>query len=82
MSSEVRVTVDAGVALLTVSDPARRNAINLDIVGKLISALDEVVADEKVGAVVITGEPPAFCAGGDLSELQGAGPAHCGVFVH
>jgi len=75
MSSEVRVTVDAGVALLTVSDPARRNAINLDIVGKLISALDEVVADEKVGAVVITGEPPAFCAGGDLSELQGAGPA-------
>jgi enoyl-CoA hydratase len=73
-STEVRLAVDDGVALLTVSNPARRNAMNLDLSAKLVAVLDEAVADEKVGAVVITGEPPAFCAGGDLGELQGADP--------
>ncbi|GAA4547493.1 enoyl-CoA hydratase [Pseudonocardia xishanensis] len=74
MSTEVRTTVEDGVALLTVSNPERRNAMNLDLSAKLVAALDAAVADPAVGAVVITGEPPAFCAGGDLSELQGADP--------
>jgi enoyl-CoA hydratase len=75
MSTEVRTKVDDGVALLTVSNPERRNAMNLDLAGKLVSALDEAVADPSVGAIVLTGEPPAFCAGGDLAELQSADPA-------
>lgn len=75
MTTEVRTTVEDGVALLTVSNPARRNAMNLELSEKLVAALDAAVADPAVGAVVITGEPPAFCAGGDLSELQGADPA-------
>ena len=71
MTTEVRTTVEDGVALLTLSNPARRNAMNLELSEKLVAALDAAVADPAVGAVVITGEPPAFCAGGDLSELQG-----------
>ncbi|WP_181783862.1 enoyl-CoA hydratase [Pseudonocardia pini] len=74
MTTEVRTSVADGVALLTVSHPERRNAMNLDLSGKLVAALDAAVADPAVGAIVITGEPPAFCAGGDLSELQGADP--------
>ena len=75
MSTEVRTEVTDGVAVLTVSNPARRNALNLELSGKLVAALDAAVADEKVGAIVITGEAPAFCAGGDLGELQRADPA-------
>ena len=36
---------------------------------EIIAAMDEIEADESVGAVVVTGEPPAFCAGADLSQL-------------
>ncbi|NKQ52434.1 enoyl-CoA hydratase [Amycolatopsis sp. K13G38] len=72
MTSEVRTSVENGAALLTVSNPARRNAMNLDLSAKLVAAIDAVTADTRVGAVVITGDPPAFCAGGDLSELEGA----------
>jgi enoyl-CoA hydratase len=60
------------VAVLTVSDPARRNALSAALSGALTAAVTECEADEEVGALVITGEPPAFCAGADLS-LLGAG---------
>ena len=72
MSTEVRTSVADGVALLTVSNPARRNAMNLDLAAQLVAAVDAAVADPAVGALVVTGEAPAFCAGGDLAELQGA----------
>ena len=61
-------TVD-GVAVITLNDPDRRNALNLDMNAEIIEALDRIEADEGVGAVVVTGEPPAFCAGADLSQL-------------
>ncbi|MDN5914918.1 MAG: enoyl-CoA hydratase [Pseudonocardia sp.] len=74
MSTEVRTEVTDGVAVLTVSNPARRNALNLELSGKLVEAVDAAVADAAVGAIVITGEAPAFCAGGDLAELAQADP--------
>lgn len=77
MTSEVRTTVDAdrpAVALLTVSNPARRNAMNLELSAQLVAAVDAAVADPRTGAIVVTGEPPAFCAGGDLAELRDADP--------
>lgn len=72
---EVRSRTTDGVAVLTVANPARRNALDLELSGKLVEAVDAAVADPDVGAVVVTGEPPAFCAGGDLAELQEADPA-------
>jgi enoyl-CoA hydratase len=72
MGVEVRVETDGGVARLTVSHPERRNALNLELSAQLVAAVDRVVADPSVGAVVVTGEPPAFCAGGDLDELARA----------
>ena len=60
------------VAVLTVSDPARRNALSSSLSAALTAAVAECEADEDVNAIVITGEPPAFCAGADLA-LLGAG---------
>jgi enoyl-CoA hydratase len=39
------------------------------MVDEIVSAFDRLEADGSVGAVVITGAPPAFCAGADLSHL-------------
>ncbi len=67
--SYVRTDIRDGVAVVTLNDPDKRNALNLDMVGEVSDALDAIEADESVGAVVVTGEPPAFCAGADLSHL-------------
>ncbi len=75
MSTEVRTEVTDGVAVLTLSNPARRNALNLELSQKLVAAVESAAADQDVGAIVVTGEAPAFCAGGDLGELQQADPA-------
>ncbi|MBO0849813.1 MAG: enoyl-CoA hydratase/isomerase family protein, partial [Pseudonocardia sp.] len=61
-----------GVAVITVSDPARRNAMAIDLAEDLVAAVRDAERDEEIGAVVVTGEPPGFCAGADLSQLGGA----------
>ncbi|HEY0576190.1 MAG TPA: enoyl-CoA hydratase [Pseudonocardia sp.] len=66
---EIRVERQGRVAVITVSDPARRNAMAVDLAGELVEAIRDAERDEGVGAVVVTGEPPAFCAGADLSQL-------------
>jgi enoyl-CoA hydratase len=65
----VEVTVTDGVAVLTVADPGRRNALTAPLVDRIVAAFDGIEADPAVGAVVVTGAPPAFCAGADLSDL-------------
>jgi enoyl-CoA hydratase len=57
------------VAVVTVNDPDRRNALNLDLCVELVDAVDALEADDGIGALVVTGTPPAFCAGADLSQL-------------
>lgn len=70
--AEVRVEIADRVAVLTVSDPARRNALSPELSLRLADAVRACEVDESVHAVVVTGEAPAFCAGADLS-LLGAG---------
>jgi enoyl-CoA hydratase len=71
-STSVRSEVVDGVALVTLDDPDRRNALTLGMVEEIVSAFDRLEADPSVGAVVVTGAPPAFCAGADLSHLGGS----------
>jgi enoyl-CoA hydratase len=63
------------VAVVTVSDPTRRNALTLDLSDRLARAVTACDHNESVHAIVITGAPPAFCAGGDLGALAAAGEA-------
>ncbi len=67
--SQLRTEIVDGVAVVTLNDPDRRNALNLDMNAEIVAAMDDIDADASVGAVVVTGEPPAFCAGADLSQL-------------
>ncbi|WP_328445725.1 enoyl-CoA hydratase [Amycolatopsis sp. NBC_00438] len=61
-----------GVALLTVDAPGSRNALTLELSSQLADAVAAAERDESVHAVVVTGTPPAFCAGADLSALGAA----------
>ena len=70
--SLVRCEVADGVAVVTLDDPERRNALNLEMVDEIVATFDQIEADESVGAVVVTGAPPAFCAGADLGHLGGS----------
>ena len=70
--SFVETAVTDGVATLTLNDPDRRNVLTADMVAAIVDAMDEFEADEGVGAVVVTGAPPAFCAGAELGNLSEA----------
>lgn len=65
------VTVDqrGRVAVVTLVDHERRNAMGAAMVGEIVAAFDRLEADGSVGAAVVTGAPPAFCSGADLSDL-------------
>lgn len=65
----LHVEVSAGVGLLRLDDPRRRNALSLPMVDEMVAAVAGLEADPAVGALVLTGAPPAFCAGADLSDL-------------
>jgi enoyl-CoA hydratase len=66
----VLVNVADRVATITLNDPDRRNAINLTLNDELITAIDDLESRDDVGAIVVTGAPPAFCAGADLEDLK------------
>ncbi|HSZ29816.1 MAG TPA: enoyl-CoA hydratase-related protein, partial [Pseudonocardiaceae bacterium] len=71
-----------GIAVLTVSDPTRRNALSLELSDRLARAVAACDDDESVHAIVITGAPPAFCAGGDLGALAAAGESGSEADLH
>jgi enoyl-CoA hydratase len=56
-----------GVALLTLDRPEKRNALSIE----LRLALAEALSDTDARVVVITGAPPAFCAGMDVTQFGG-----------
>jgi enoyl-CoA hydratase len=67
--SEVRVEVEAGVAVITIDRPEVRNAIGFTTVDELGAALDRVLASDAAVLVVRGGGDRAFVSGGDLKEL-------------
>ena len=68
----IRPAGDDGVAVVTLDDPTRRNALTLPLVAELGEAFDHLESGGQARAVVVTGAPPAFCAGADLSDLGGS----------
>ena len=59
------------VVTLTMSQPEQRNPLtgNTAVV-ELLGALDRISADASVRAVILTGEGPAFSAGGDIRKMK------------
>src|SRR6478672_10012305 len=69
MSDRVLLQVDNHVALITINDPERRNAVTAEISAGLRAAVDAAEANTDVHALIVTGAGKAFCAGADLTAL-------------
>ncbi|MBT95070.1 MAG: enoyl-CoA hydratase [Acidimicrobiaceae bacterium] len=61
-----------GVATLTLNDPDKRNAINLQMNDEICATLDQLEESAEVGSLIVTGAGKAFCAGADLGDLLAA----------
>ena len=57
--------------MVTLQRPEKRNALSIDLRIELADAFGALGGDPEVGAIVLTGAPPAFCAGMDTSEFGG-----------
>ena len=68
--SLVEVTTNDRVATLTLNNPAERNTLTAPMVAEIVEAMDAIENDDAIGAVVVTGAPPAFCAGANLGNLS------------
>ena len=62
-------SLDAGVLLLTLNRPDRKNAFDETMWREARDALAEAQADDAVRTVVITGAGDAFSAGQDLGQM-------------
>ena len=71
--SHLAVDIGNGVAVLRLDNPRRRNAINSAMVDDVCRTLDALEARSDIGAVVLTGAGPAFCAGAELGHVARAG---------
>ena len=69
--SDLHLEVVGGVAMLVIDRPGARNALALKTMDELDEAL-ETVRLQRARVVVIRGAgEKAFCAGGDIKELEG-----------
>lgn len=74
-SGTVRVERRGDILILTLSFPARRNALSLSMRAVLLEVLTEAQTDPACRVIVLTGEAPHFCAGGDITSFGGVTPA-------
>lgn len=64
--------LEEGVLTITLNRPQCRNAMNITLVGELMSAFDAVENDCSVRAIVLRGAEGHFCAGADIKDMSGA----------
>ncbi|NBS36831.1 MAG: enoyl-CoA hydratase, partial [Actinobacteria bacterium] len=62
--------VREGIATLTLNNPSERNSMTAEMVAEIVGAMDAAEADPAVRVVIVTGTPPAFCAGANLGNLR------------
>ena len=77
LMSMIRVDKEGAIRTVTLTRPAKRNAMNLEMLAALEEAFSEIPSKEERGGV-LRAEGPVFCAGIDLAERQRK-PAGAGV---
>ena len=75
----LRLEKKDGIATVTLNRPRARNALSRALRGALARTFQELADDGETGVVILTGAPPAFCAGLDLKELGGEAGAEGGA---
>ena len=70
-ATTIGVEIKGFIATLTISNPKKRNALDLESWNKLAYALAQLDADNNIRCIVVRGEgTAAFAAGADISEFS------------
>ncbi len=72
MATTLKTTLEKGVFTIELARPEVRNAFNDQLIMDLQDTFDKIAADAAVRVVVLRGQGPVFCAGGDLKWMQEA----------
>jgi len=64
----IRYEVEDEIATVTLARPDKLNALNVAMLEELLDVVDQIDADDRIRAVIVTGAGRAFCAGADLSD--------------
>lgn len=79
MSSELKGNItsliDGAVALIRISNPAKRNALEPDSYWSIGDAVQAANANPEVRCIIITGDEKSFCSGMDIEAFTGDGTA-------
>ena len=59
------------VGLIRLNRPKELNALNLQLMGEIRDALQDMDKDDGIRAIVITGNERAFAAGADIKQMAG-----------
>jgi enoyl-CoA hydratase/carnithine racemase len=74
MSDALHVETRGRVLWLALNRPDKRNALTSELCRDLVDAVHHGNRDTGIGAIVLTGNGPAFCAGMDLKEVAHLDP--------
>lgn len=73
MSRPLIFEIDRGIARITLNRPEKLNSISLEMARQFTAAVEELKDRADVAVVVLSGAGETFCAGGDVTEISGAG---------
>jgi 3-hydroxypropionyl-coenzyme A dehydratase len=67
----IKFEKEEGIAVITINRPEKLNAMNIDVIRELGSAVEEAERDDEVRCVIITGAgEKAFSAGADIEYMS------------
>lgn len=69
--SRIELSTQDGVAVITVCNPAKRNALTPAMGAQLADVCDQIDRDSDIGAAVVRGDDGMFCSGADTSHWEG-----------
>jgi len=79
--SFVRTERDGRIAIITISRPEKRNALDATVIGQLIDAFQGLAKEDVPRAAVLTGEGKAFVSGADIGAMVELSPHGARAFA-
>ncbi|MEC5406525.1 enoyl-CoA hydratase [Paraburkholderia sp. MPAMCS5] len=76
MTSEIKIEHRAGVLILTIARPDKKNALTNAMYGALADAIDSASSDSETRVIVIQSEGDLFSAGNDIGEFAARASGH------
>ncbi len=67
--ADIAESIQDGIATITLNRPESLNSLSQELLNMLREAIMRLGSDSNVGAIIITGEGRAFCAGGDIKSM-------------